>query len=371
MPKPRLHTNKYVLHGLKLKIEQKVHFKLNNIKACEKLSCLIFNKIGENISSITLYRLFLKNSAEHRPYKHTLDILSIFVNASTWEKLQNELNDIIQFKFQLGFCPNYEQNLLGECIKFNAYQPIQAFFDKISPENFDLYKEFLGDSIYDGLLKNTEKENLVFFKQFSGNEVVRLSFYEFLADPDFKIKGYEEGLKLYFNQSKKENHIIGLQDRVFAQSLLLRNAFLKNKRKDFETSTKYLYDDDYFEKEINQIHLFPRFRYKCYRLFLLATETPALLDNEIDSIFDYIRNTLKKEYISVGLSRIIIHTFGDTLHLINKFSIENKAKLEKLFPLTFESIPQFYKRLSNEDFLALINPNASAFWNSYRINKAL
>lgn len=366
MPKPKLYTSKYLLRGLKWKLEQSVGFKLNTIKACEKISEIIVRDLGENISSITLYRMFLKSNIEYRPYKHTLDLLSNFLQYETWDDLQLHLNEISHFKMSIGYAPESKENLLKECIKFKAYQPLESFFNKVKLGNNDLFKEFLGDSIYESLLKCNAKENKGFFTHFCSNPIVRASFYEYLADPEFTIKGYEYGLEQYFNTSNSENDILGLQDRVFSKCLLTRHFYKIESQKKFKESVDYLYRDKGFNCDIEQIHIFPRFRYHCYRLLYVSYNNASNIEKEIENIFEYIKYTVKKEHISVGLSKIIIHTFADTLNLIGQLHKNNRQKMENLFPLTFESLPSFYNKLDNLQYLSLIDPNASTFWNGFR-----
>ena len=366
MPKPKLYTSKYLLRGLKWKIEQSVGFKLNTIKACEKLSELILMQLGENISSITLYRMFLKNNSDYRPYKHTLDLLSQFLKFENWDSLQVHINEITHFKLSIGFVPNSKENLLKECIQYKAFKPLDNFFNKIEIGDNELFKEFLGDSIYESLRKGNERDNNSFFEVFSGHDIVRASFFEFLADPEFNIKGYEYGLKKYFETSKSVTELIGIQDKVFSTCLLTRHYYKKNHLKKFKESSCYLYNDLEFSRDIENIHIFPRFRYHCYRLLYVHANNPESLDLEIDKLFDYIKITLQKEQVTVGLSKIIIHTLADTLGLMNKLSKEYRRQIELLFPLTFESLPSFYGKLNNEAYLELIDPNASTFWNGFR-----
>lgn len=368
MPKPKLYTSKYLLRGLKWKLEQSIGFKLSTIKTCDKLSELILSNLGENISSITLYRIFLTHKSDYRPYKHTLDLLSNFLDFDNWDNLQLHLNEISHFKMRIGFAPESKENLLKECIKTSSFAPMNSFFKKINIGNNDMFKEFVGDSIYESLLMCNKKENEAFFSYFASNHIVRASFFEYLADPDFLIKSYEFGLNKYFETSKNENDVLGLQDRVFSKCLLTRHYFKNKRNKLFFENANYLYLDLGFEKEIDNIHIFPRFRYRCYRLLYVSYKNEKQILSEIDELFEYILRTIKLENISVGLSKIIIHTFADTLNLIGQLNKENRNRIEKIFPLTFESLPSFYSKLENVEYLKLIDPNASTYWNGHRFN---
>ena len=315
-----------------------------------------------SISESTLYRLFLWQKNKNSPYLHTLEILAKFIGYSSWRDLEINIKELNTFQFSFGVL--YEEknhnSLLKVCIHSNTLKPLHNFLEQF-PEQIPIDKQYLiGHEIYKSLKSNPNK-NLMFFKNFQKTPIVRSSFYEIMADPDFSIPQYEQGLIYYLDNLKPHQSTKAMQDYIFAHCILIRHYFVSNKRSKVLKTGILLYNDlKITSEEIENLHIFPRIRYFCYKL-----------------LFNYAVMGFDKEYwiwlkihafsladnSTFENQRIIIHTVLDTLQINPSLQQEMFNEFLLLYPEMFEKFPDYFQFLSINQRIKFLDPNASTSFN--------
>ena len=360
MPKPAHKISDYNLNHLKSKLEEKLTFRILTKLDCKKASEAIQLENDNSISESTIYRLFLLEGNKNTPYQHTLDILAQFIGYKNWSSLENYFNEITNFQFLYGVVPDKQQykSLLSFNIHSGSLKPLYDFLEQF-PSGFSFDKKFiLGEDIYKSL-KTNPNGNLEFYKQFHSLPIIREGFFEIFADPEFSIPDYETGLSFYLNSIKPHQSFKALQDYIFAKSLLLRYYYLKGKKDNVLTLGKELYLKlSLYEKDVKEVYAFPKMRYFCYRLFYDEATigfNQIYFDWLVDYIFKEIQNTNPME------TRIIIHTFCDTLQIYPKLQEEIFNQFVLNCPDIFTKFPNYIFQLPMKDRLRFVDPNGATF----------
>lgn len=358
MPKPKYKISPYLIKGLKWFLEVQVGYQIRTKLDCRKVAELVTKKTGAAISESTIYRLFLLKDGQNTPYFHTLEIIAKFIGHPSWLDLENEINELSKFHFLYGAMPGHSpyKSLMKFNIHSDSLRPLYNFLEQF-PEDLDTERRFLlGHEIYSSLKTNPNK-NIDFFKNFQNIPVVRSSFFEFLADPDFSIPDYELGLIYYLGNIKPHQSLKALQDYVFANTMLLRYYFLiDNKDKVVEIGKALYLDFEMTENEMNSLYIFPKIRYLSYKL----------LFRFVNFGFDVTYWTWLKDFaLSRTINsdfeekRIIIHTILDTLRINKSLQLQVYDEFSKLHPDVFSKFPDYIHRLTIDQKIKFIDPNAS------------
>jgi hypothetical protein len=358
VPKPKHIITNTLLRGLKWYLDIKVGFTISNQLDCRKVVELIQIEIGSSISESTLYRLFLWQNNQNSPYLHTLEILAKFIGYLSWRDLEKDILELISYQFNYGALEeeNNYSSLLKICIHFNTLKPLYNFLEQFS-EQIHINKKFLlGQEIFQSLKSNPNK-NLLFFKNFQNLPIVRSSLFEIMADPEFSVPHYEQGLKYYLGTLKPHQSTKALQDFVFAHTLLLRYYFVMSKKSKVLKTGKLLYNDlEISNEEIETIFIFPKIRFFTYKLFY------HFMLSGFD--MEYWR-WLREEAISLAVNapfeyqRIIIHTILDTLQINPSLQTLTYDEFSLLFPAIFDKLPDYVKHLPINKKIKFLDPNAS------------
>jgi hypothetical protein len=358
MPKPIYKISPFLIQGLKWFLEMQIGYQIRTKLDCKKVSELISIKTLSPISESTLYRIFLSKNGQNTPYFHTLEIIAKFIGHPTWHALENEINELSKFHLLYGAMPDKSpyKSLLKCNIHTDSLRPLYDFLEQF-PEDIDTKRRFLlGQEIYSSLQSNPNK-NIDFYKNFQNIPIVRSSFFEFLADPDFSIPDYEQGLIYYLGDLKPHQSLKALQDYVFANTMLLRFYFLKgNKEKVIEIGKVLYFDFEMIEEEMNSLYIFPKIRYLSYKL----------LFRYVSFGFDVSYWTWLKDFAITQVTnntfdhqRIIIHTILDTLQINKALQLGVYDEFLALFPDFFNKFPDYIHRLTIDEKIKLIDPNAS------------
>jgi hypothetical protein len=91
MPVENPHFDEYALEHLKFKFSEKIGFIISNRPDCHKLSEIINQSGNGSVSDTTIYRLFF-SSKKHSPFKHTMDILAMFLGYKNSIELLGSIN---------------------------------------------------------------------------------------------------------------------------------------------------------------------------------------------------------------------------------------------------------------------------------------
>lgn len=358
MPKPKYSITNTLIRGLKWYLDVKVGFIISNQQDCRKVSELIKIETGGSISDSTLYRVFLWQKNQNTPYLHTLEILAQYIGYSSWRTLEKEIIEMNNFQFSLGIM-NEQKNyssLLKLCIHTNSLRPLQNYLEQF-PTEININNKFLiGHELFDSL-KSNPNNNIDFFKKFNNIPIVRASFFEIMADPDFSIPHYEQGLMYYLENSKPHQSTQSLQDYIFANSMLLRYYFKTNKKTNLLAIGKRLYKElELSPEELDSLYIFPKIRYLSYKLYYLY---------ELNGFDHDYWNWLKHSAISLAENgdfdhqRIIVHTVLDTLEINPGIQSQTYDEFSILFPKTFERFPEYVKTLPLSRKIKFLDPNAS------------
>ena len=270
MPKPRYRVSRELLSNLKLQLENALGYPLIGKPDCRAAAIKISNNTGNPISESTLYRLFLWDKNENLPYLQTLHTIANFIGYCTWMELEKHLIELYNFKSTTGvFSEEFDKkphSLLYKCIKTKSFEALHLFFNQFTSEISREQKMILGEEIYASLYRNPDS-TMEFYHEFYANPIVRECFFEFFADPQFKLKNYEEALHLYLTNVNPIHSIQNLQDFIFANCLLLRHYFFTNNlEKVIEIGTRLYTELNPNDVQLNQIHLYPRTRFYSYRI---------------------------------------------------------------------------------------------------------
>ncbi len=366
MPQPKYKISEYNLECLKAKLEEKISFRIFTKLDCKRACEIIQKESIKSISESTLYRLFLWEENKNTPYLHTLDIIAQFIGFQDWFSVEKHFNEIADFQRLYGVFPDQKQykSLLSINIQQGGLKPLYHFLEQF-PTDLSLDKKMiLGKDIFTSL-KNNPNGNLEFYKQFHTLPIIREGFFELFADPEFSISDYESGIGFYLNNVKPHLSFKALQDYLFANSLLLRHYFFKGNIERVLKLGKELYLDlSITEKELNEVHIFPKMRYFTYRLLYNEIST-GFNENYLDWLFDFIFKEIQNTNLME--TRIIIHTICDTLQIYPKLQEETFNKLVLKCPEIFTKFPSYIYNLPMKDRLRFVDPNGSTFFGRKRL----
>ena len=364
MPKPKYILSTFYKSKLYWKLVETVCFPILTKSDCKKISDLIAIKNLPRVSESTLYRLLLLKNNDKTPYLHTLDILALFCGFANWHKLEHHFNEVSKFEYSYGKFSNRNNetnSLLKICIHRNDLKSLYEFSEQFDTSlNFEK-KLILGAEFYYSLKSNKNK-NKNFYKNFSQLPIVRESFYELFADPNFGIKDYELGLKYYLIGIKPGKSINSLQDFIFGNSLLFRHYYITNNKTEIKNIAKLLYEENNFsESDLNKINIFPRIRYLAYKLFYLYFINQVLKAKEYEEwLIDYAQKNINK--LELLEKRILFYTIADVFCNNGFTLIEKQEELKKIFKSIFNLLPDHIFRYDLKSIMPYLDQNASIRW---------
>ena len=223
------------------------------------------------LSESTLYRFFFTPVMGHSFYLETLNILSAFAGYHSWAIFCSQLDQAptktpSEIELALLLAQSSEGMLTQWIHNGNSYA-LKKCFAHQEPVFTETYKWQTGVELYKALLNNP-KSNLSFFKAFSQFPVVRSCLFEHLADPDFRLPGYEQGFQHYLQQSHPGKTAGQLQDYIFGNSMLFRYYFLQQQPQlAIEIGHQLFNAIDFSAAEMARLHIFPSSRYDGYKLW--------------------------------------------------------------------------------------------------------
>jgi len=359
MPKPKHLLNLFIKKELKWRIQDKIGFNITNKLDCKKLSELIRDENLPVISESTLYRIFLVDNHKSTPYLHTLNILAQFINYLDWESLSKIFNDRAYFQMKYGQFTSenkFTKSLITCCIESNDLTPFIDFCEHLPANLSDEETHLIGEEIYFALLNTPNPDqNIDFFKSTSHLPIIRRAFFEFMADPGFKIPHYRFGLECYINNIQDQHNI---QDFIFAKSLLLLDYIYKSDSENALIIAEELFDKKtYSEDELNSIHIYPCIRFLSYRIFYIELQGEPTT-NYIKYLFKYIQNRYAAwDHLE---KRIVFHTLCETFFLCQTNTEIQEKELKDLFKDLYLYYPDYFNEASLQELLIYFNTNSSA-----------
>jgi hypothetical protein len=269
LPKPKHHIEPEHLQSLFRSVENRLGFRLDSAARCKKGENLLKQQ-GCSVSNSTLFRLSQHPVSSHSFFLSTLDELSRFLGHQSWDSFKsNCIRDSLFLEWAGAADSGGQRSLVSFCIERNEFRSLFAFVEQLPSEIPVDDAIRLGYQFFQAL-QQYPKNNRRFFQEFSRLPFIRKAFFEYLADPSFRIPDYAFGLNEYLRSIDFRTDTSSLQDFVFAQCLLLRNAFTRSEVKAVKRIGMQLYGSAEIAERISLVSLFPKTRFHCYRILWLA-----------------------------------------------------------------------------------------------------
>jgi hypothetical protein len=339
--KKRMYNKRILLEA----IYSKTGIYISTKNDCRIISQLIADEKIGYLSESTLYRFFLYENEQTKPYKNTLSILAMFCGFKNWDSFYNYYNSNYLFN-EPEFLNHSINVVLKNLIHKEKFSPLIEIFNSLEDENYKT-KEFYGLKAF----LNFQNTNLFpsFIKKFGDNPFVRTILIEALYDPNHRIEGYAESLELYLNSANKQSESYE-QDAVFANAVLFRYYYLNKDLKALEIGAR-LYDKGRVDVSDAAIHVFPKTRFIAYKLWYLSmkkTSKKQLLEYQ-DFILNWIQKELEKAVTVFEIS-IIYQTIIEAVQQLKLTEFEHQ-----ITQLTEQKLTQLNK--GKIDLLKLNNAN--------------
>ena len=353
MPKLLNTMNTELLFLLRKEICMESGFDIRSKSDCATLSDCILQKTGSYLSESTLYRFFFKSN-DRQCYQNTLDKLSVYCNNKNWDNFCHNHENDIEFLFKNGIQLQSDKNksLIRSCIQNDELKSLCDFFGDL-PENLnEPIRRAIGIELYLSLLSN-KNSNQNFYKLFSKINPVRKLLFEELADPDFKIKDYPLFYKWYLKNSKNLDKPDGLQDYIFANSMLFRHYVKKESLLDILKTGRLLFENkDIDRRVLHNIHVFPLSRWYSYRVWYSYHNR---FKNYDESLFELIEFCKQISEAGSNLEKsIVLYNAIDVLSSVQEITLIQ----EELIPRFSQIIPlNLFKSESYEKLLKRLEPN--------------
>jgi len=337
MPVKNPHFDEYAIEHLKFKFSEKIGFIISNRPDCYKLSEIINQSGYGSVSDTTIYRLFF-SSKKHSPFKHTMDILAMFLGHKNSIELLENINstrDLLD-KNDINTAHDSSNNLMFYCIENGAFKPLQDYFYSLDDAPVYL-KEKVGLNLYDNILKSTKQFQV--FKEFANHKFFREYLLEKAHDPKFRIKNYEFAYLNYLEGVDKNKSIHQFQEYLFGNSVLFRHYYLNNQYTNAELIGDGIYKDiSSLESFENELYIFPFIRFTAYKLWYLKMKRAS--ESEQIEHAHYLLELCKKrkENLTFYERKILFHTLAEVIlqsELPEKFHWD----LKEIFSKEFETLP--------------------------------
>jgi hypothetical protein len=250
---------------LLLALENALGFRLDSASRC-RLAEQTLEASGFRVSYSTLYRFSQNTPDGHSFYRATLDLLSQFVGKSDWDEFREHCDRDQRFMELAGVVGDFKvHSLIRRCIEHKELRGLYAFCESLPSDlNNDLTVR-LGYELFRSLQVHSAS-TVRFYRNFSCLPFIRKAFFEYLADPEFRLANYDQGLKAYLNQVDCRDGGSSLQAFVFANCLLLRQAYFIGRLREVRRIANLLYADGSIARAVENMDGLPKFRFLCYRV---------------------------------------------------------------------------------------------------------
>lgn len=269
MPKPLHRVSPKVIDRLKNHISLRASVPLASKADCARLSAEIELLLKKKISVSTIYRVFL-HPKPTTPYIHTLDVLAQYCGFKNWhdfetrveqtEKLNILSNDLLTSNHPI-------DSLIKICIHQNQLKPVLTYAAQFTFPVEPEIGQRLGFEIYQALANNPHS-NDKFFKLAHRLPLIRSCFFEMMADQNFLLKDYENGIKYFTSSARPGRGQLPGNDYIFGNCLLFRHYFVQKRTDDAIAVGKQLYQKFKFPlDQVQQFGLHVSARYLAYKFW--------------------------------------------------------------------------------------------------------
>jgi hypothetical protein len=298
MPKPKHSIDDKYLNQLRQDLQATIGMVVRNRPDTERFSQLVRKTKDVYISPSTFSRLFLTAGAANHFYLDTLDKLaSLTYPYSSWEEYCRVCESSQEQLKQIGmFQPkNPKVNLLGLNIATSTWKPLHLLFEEMSSDrSFIASYRFMydfGQSFFD-ILTRTPQSELDFYKRFLKYPIIRKSFFELNADPDFVLPNYVKGLD-YYIKSIDINDAVAKNDLLF--SLCLQYYYYLNNADFTQMQSKYnqiISMQDFDALSANEVHPFNSGRYLSVRIYNAYHFDAKKVESAVIDALQWVNNQL-------------------------------------------------------------------------------
>ncbi len=203
MPKSKHSIDAYCMQSLKEEVQIFVGIRVSNRPSCNRMREELFSNYGFNISLSTLARFFLNTNVDNHFYLDTLDKFCSLVRVGCdWNAYCQKVLDQRDKSLSLGLNNDIDIRcgLLYINFENSGWKSLHTFFNRIESfvdnANFHYLSFNLGVSLHK-VLKSHPLYERSLYKHFIGYPSVRRSYFELLADPEFKLPEYKNGISSY------------------------------------------------------------------------------------------------------------------------------------------------------------------------------
>ena len=157
---------------------------------------------------------------------HTLNLLSKFCKYENWadliKKNQSIRNTLYPYNLEKlnGF-----DGILSCSIKSNDFKVLRNYLMQFPYQTSETKCHIVGNEAFKSLLEYP-KSCLSFYKSFCDVPIMRKSFFELLADPDFELPNYDIALQQYLKTTVKKGASIGANATIVCGNDLGEYCFI-------------------------------------------------------------------------------------------------------------------------------------------------
>lgn len=298
---------------------------------CRIVSQLISQERLGYLSESTLYRFFIYQNEQSKPYKNTLTIIAKFCGFKDWNDFLKYNNSADLFN-EPEFLNHSVNVVFKNLIQAKKYNPLVEIFNSIEEENYKT-KEFFGLKTFVNFCDTNSFPE--FIKLNGKHPFVRTILIENLYDPFHRIKGYTESIEIYLKDTDK-NASSYFQDFLFGNTVLFRHYYLTKNQKAISVG-KRLYESDINSIQLSEIHIFPKTRFLAYKLWYLQMIDASDFTREmlLEEINEFIAKEIEAIYTITEFT-IIYQTISEVLknlgydNFLNKITKTIEKKLIQL-----------------------------------------
>ncbi len=221
MPKPKHSLDEKYIKRLRQDLQSTLGMMVRNRPDADRISELVRQTHEVYISPSTFSRLFLNVSSSNHFYLDTLDKLaSLTFPYTNWEDYCTGCQASEEQLQKVGvFCEtDLNYNLVALNLTTSSWKPLHQLFDAMSgsPQYVDSYRFMYNfGELFHEILQRHPSSETEFYKRFIQYPVIRKSFIELNADPDFLLPNYIKGLDCYI-KSIDNNAADAQNDLIFA-----------------------------------------------------------------------------------------------------------------------------------------------------------
>lgn len=369
MPKPLHKIDMHCLDRLKSELELRVGITVKNRSDCQRMSSEIKAYFGVYISESTIRRVYLNDGNQNHFYIHTLDRLcEVLENNLTWERycvgLNRARSNYSYLEGELSL--SVQSSLLFINMEHQAWRQIYTYFDRmaaeVNDENCNYIQTHIGLHLF-RIAKNNKDFEIDVYRKLAQHPLVRKSFFEQCADPEFALPNYQVGLALYRKYSTNNNHSL-INDICFERCMQFLNGGGRSSKKERLRSFEEINADFKLEQSVeNGIHAYNIGRLICVLMAGRFDLGISAFDSTFSDIIIFVRKN-KGRWDGFERRIILFYIFQGLWRL--KMEEMYFYMAEKEFGVSFLSKDNFQNSLNK--FLFEKEPNA-LIW--YRRNNVV